>query len=328
MIKKIISIFCIFSVIVLFSACASTDNAQKEDSSLQIVTTIFPVYDWTNNILGDNPSGVQTTMLLDSGVDLHSFQPTTEDMMKISECDLFIYVGGESDDWVDDALKNTNNKDMIVINLLDALGDQAREEELKEGMEAEAHEDVHGEEEEGPEYDEHIWLSPKNAQALCKVIQEAVVSLDPDNSKTYESNLTAYTEKINELDGEYAKAIKSSPEKTLLFGDRFPFRYLTEEYGLDYYAAFAGCSAETEASFETILFLAKKVDELGLKNVCTIEGSDQKIAKTIIENTKTKDQKILTMDSMQSVTAGDADEGASWISIMESNLDVIKEALK
>ncbi len=328
--RKIICIFCMIFIAAFFTACGSGEAPKEESSAPQIVTTIFPEYDWVNNILGDNPAGAEVTMLLDSGVDLHSFQPTSEDMMKIANCDMFIYVGGESDEWVEDALKEATNEDMIVINLLESLGDQAREEEIKEGMEAEDEhaEGEEAEEEEGPEYDEHVWLSLKNAETLCGVIEEAIASMDPDNAATYEANLAAYTEQIKALDAEYSKAVKDAPMKTLLFGDRFPFRYLTDEYGLDYYAAFVGCSAETEASFETITFLSGKVDELGLNSVCTIEGSDQKIAETIVQNTKDKDQKILTMNSMQSVTAADVEEGASWLAIMESNLEVLKEALQ
>ena len=278
-------------------------------------------------------------MLLDNGVDLHSYQCTAEDIMKISDCDMFIYVGGESDTWVDDALKEAVNKDMVVINLMDVLEDSVKEEEMVEGMqdgehnhdheEGEEHEHEHEEaEEDEEEYDEHVWLSIRNAVAIVESIEEGLEKIDSENAETYKANADVYVEKLNELDGKYTEAVENAEKDTILFGDRFPFRYMVDDYGLNYYAAFSGCSAETEASFKTITFLAGKVDELGLKAVLTIENSDQTIAKTIIENTETKDQEILTLDSMQSTTSKDVENGVTYLSIMESNLEVLKEALK
>lgn len=319
------------------SACSSGGQPAADTGRIQIVTTIFPEYDWVMNILGDNPSEADVTMLLDTGVDLHSFQPTAADILKISTCDLFIYVGGESDEWVDDALQEATNKDMIVINLLDVLGDAVKEEEVIEGMQEEDHEhededDEHDEDhdhEDGEvEYDEHVWLSLKNAAVLVNSISDAIQKLDPDNAESCKKNTAAYIEKLNALDAEYQAAVSSFSYKTLLFGDRFPFRYLVDDYGLDYYAAFVGCSAETEASFETITFLSQKVDELSLPAVLTIEGTDHRIAETIVQNTQAKDQQILTLDSMQSVTAKDVENGTTYLSIMEKNLSVLKDALK
>lgn len=342
--KKILTILiaALFAVSIL-SACggqggASSDSsaqAQPEGEKLKIVTTIFPIYDWIDQVLGENAPHAEVTLLLDNGVDLHSYQPTVDDIMTISTCDLFVYVGGESDAWVADALKEAMNPDMVVVNLLEALGDSAKEEEIKEGMQEEEHEDgEHAEEhtdgeqeEEEPEYDEHVWLSLKNAEVLCTKIEEALETLDPDCVDIYQNNLEAYLGEMEALDAKYSETVESAKLKTLLFGDRFPFRYLTDDYGLDYYAAFVGCSAETEASFETIMFLAEKVNELSLHSVITIEGSDHRLAETIVQSTNTKDQKILSLDSMQSTTAKDVTEGASYLSVMEHNLEVLKEAL-
>ncbi|MCR5294477.1 MAG: metal ABC transporter substrate-binding protein [Lachnospiraceae bacterium] len=309
---------------------------------LQIVASIFPEYDWVMNVLGSKADRADVTLLLDSGVDLHSYQPTADDILTISTCDLFIYVGGESDAWVDDALKESVNKEMLVINLLDVLGNAVKEEESVEGMqetehaheheEGEEHKHEEGEEHEreegGIEYDEHVWLSLKNAAVLVNSIADALQTLDADNADAYKANAAAYIEKLDALDAAYADAVEAAPIKTLLFGDRFPFRYLTDDYGLDYYAAFAGCSAETEASFETVTFLAGKVDELSLHSILTIEGNDRRIAETIAANTASKDQQILTLDSMQATTAEDIAEGAAYLSVMESNLEILKEALK
>ena len=202
---------------------------------------------------------------------------------------------------------------MIVIDLLDELGDAVKEEELVEGMEGEEEEEE-GEEEEGPEYDEHVWLSLKNA---------AVAKADPENADTYRENASSYIDALNALDAEYESAVSSSDTNILLFGDRFPFRYLTDDYNLDYYAAFIGCSAETEASFETITFLAGKVDECGLTSIMTIEGSDKKIAETIRDNTSSKDQEIRTLDSMQSVTSADIANGVTYLSLMKEIYGII-----
>ena len=306
------------------SACgAGKSGDESEKDKLKIVTTIFPEYDWVMNILGENKTGAEVTMLLDKGVDMHSYQISAQDIMKISSCDMFIYVGGESDEWVEDALKEAKNKDMIVIDLLEELGDKVKEEEVKEGMQEE---DEHDHEEE-TEYDEHVWLSVKNAGFLTQRISEKLQKMDEKNAEKYKANTKAYVEKLEALDSKYSEAVSGAKTKTLLFGDRFPFRYLTDDYGLDYYAAFVGCSAETGASFETITFLAGKTDELSLPVVMTIEGTDHRIAETIINNTEKKDQKILTMDSMQSVTSKDVKGGVTYLSVMEKNLEVLKEAL-
>lgn len=503
--KKYISILlaAVMAVGCLAGCGQKNSNEQADntdDGKLKVVTTIFPEYDWVKEIAGDEISNIDLTMLLDNGVDLHSYQPTSEDILKISDCDLFVYVGGESDSWVDDALKNATNKDMQVINLLDVLKDSIKTEESMPGMQAEeghnhgyAHfedsdvqdrtlsdwdgdwqsvypylqdgvldevmekkaesgektaeeykeyyengyktdvsqitidaenntmcfvkngvaskatyeykgyqiydyesgsrgvryffeatsgdadapkyvqfsdhgiapgkaehfhiyagndgfdalseemenwptyypADMSGKEiaedmleHEEKEYDEHVWLSLKNAQTLCKAIAEALETADPEHKDVYAANVDSYLEKLSSLDGQYQDAVANASQKTLLFGDRFPFRYMVDDYGLKYYAAFAGCSAESEASFETISFLAKKVDELGLKNIMTIENSDQKIAKTIRDNTKDKNQEILSLDSMQSITSEDVKNGTTYLSVMESNLDVLKKAMQ
>ena len=314
------------------SAC---NIPNSKGDKLQIVTTIFPEYDWTREILGKNPANAEVTMLLDNGIDLHSYQPTAQDLIKISDCDLFIYVGGESDEWVGRALEQSTNKDMVVINLLESLGDKAKEEEVKEGMQGEEehdhdHEDHDHdhEEEEEVEYDEHVWLSLKNASAICETIEKGIEKIDPANASTYKENLASYKAKLNSLDTDYKAAVDASAIKTLVFGDRFPFRYMVDDYGLDYYAAFVGCSAETEASFETIVFLAGRIDELGLYSVLTIEGNDHRIAETVIANTTAKNQKILTMNSLQSTTSRDVTNGTSYLTVMTENLNTLKEALK
>lgn len=347
------------------SDAGSSQNSDSSNSQrLQVVATIFPEYDWVKEILGDQADNVDLTLLLGNGTDMHSFQPTMADILKVSTCDVFIYVGGESDSWVADVLKGAGNPKRKAINLMDVLGDQAKEEEVVEGMQdedghthveadsADAHDsDADSDKErtesevtedsshdseghshdEGTdddlEYDEHVWLSLKNASLFCDTIASTLADADPEHAQLYQQNAAAYEEKLATLDQDYQTTVDGSQSKTLLFADRFPFRYLTDDYNLTYYAAFTGCSAETDASFETITFLAGKLDELKLPVVLTIENSDQKVAKAVIENTNTRDQKILTLNSMQSVTAQDVEEGTTYLSIMENNLQILKEAL-
>ena len=322
------------------------EDAKDPNKKISIVTTIFPEYDWVREIVGNHADKFEITYLMNKGVDLHSYQASAEDIAKVSSADLFIYVGGESDTWAEDAIAEATNKDMKVINLLNSLGSDVKEEEVVEGMAAEDEHDHdhseeakdhdhseedkdhdHAKEGEEVEYDEHVWLSLKNAQKLVMDIEANIESLDPDNAADYAANAQAYVKKLEELDKEYKKAVDESNLKYILVGDRFPFRYLVDDYGLKYSAAFVGCSAETEASFDTITFLAGKLDELGLKNVVTIENSNQKIAKTIIENTKNKDQGLLVLNSLQSVSQKDIDGGLTYLSVMKDNLEVLKKAL-
>ena len=335
--KKITALLlALFMLVGALAGCGKQNDTNQTDK-LSIVTTIFPEYDWVREILGDKADNAEITMLLDNGVDLHSYQPTADDIVKISDCDLFIYVGGESDEWVEDALRNAANRNMKVINLLEVLGDSVKTEEIVEGMQeeeyehedAEEHEHEDAEEHEHEEEaDEHVWLSLKNAKMLVRVISKALQELDPDNKDIYAANADAYVKKLSALDTEYQAAVDAASNKTILFGDRFPFRYLVDDYGLRYYAAFVGCSAETEAGFETISFLAKRVDELKLPCVLTIEGAQHKIAETVVRNTTAKNQRVLTMDSMQSTTSKDVKNGTTYLSVMEKNLSVLKEALR
>ena len=317
------------------SACSNNDvnhNSQtpaannSDTKKLKIIATIFPEYDWVKTILGEKSDEIDLTMLAGNGADLHSYQPSIDDILKISTCDMFIYVGGESDKWVNEALAQATNKNMMVINLLDVLGDKVKSEEIVEGMEHEDddHDEDHDHEE---EFDEHVWLSLNNAEIICDKIAESLEKLDAANADIYRANVNSYKEKLASLDAQYKAVVNDSTTKTILFGDRFPFRYMTDDYGLNYYAAFTGCSAETEASFETVIFLAGKINEFNLNSILTIEGGDKKIAETIKNNTATKDQKILTLNSLQGITYKDVENGITYLSVMTDNLNIIKEAL-
>lgn len=316
--KYILAVF----LCAALAACGTTDSkeeAETSEKSLSIVATIFPAYDWVREILGENPGNVHLTFLLDSGTDMHSYQPTAADMVKIAECDLFVYTGGESDRWTADAIRESVNPDLTPLSLMDVLSDSVREEEIIEGMQAE--------EEEETEYDEHVWLSLSRAEKAVETIAGVIAEKDPENAQTYRDNADAYIQKLEDLDNQYRECVNNSEVRTLVFADRFPFRYLTDDYGIQYYAAFAGCSAETEASFETIRFLASKMDELDLTRVMTIENSDEKIARTVIESTEKKDMTILHLDSMQSTDARAVSSGTTYLSLMRDNLAVLQEAL-
>ncbi len=331
-------------------------SIEKGNSNkISIVCTTFPQYDWVKNILGEEAERFNVTLLLDNGVDMHSYQPAVKDIATAGSSDLFIYVGGESDTWVEDALKEAKNKDLKAINLMETLGNSVKEEEVVEGMQEEreslghsheksskekqeqtqkeSHEnsqEINGQKEaadEEPEYDEHIWLSIRNAEIMVKNIEKAIEQLDSDNAKVYQNNAENYIKKLDTLDKQYANTIQNAKYKAILFGDRFPFRYMADDYDLKCYAAFAGCSAETMAGFETVTFLAKKADELRLPVILTIENSDGRIAEAVKSNTTKKNQKILAMNSLQSVTKEQLADGITYLQVMQENLSVLSEAL-
>lgn len=353
--NKIISIIIIIILFAgFFSSCANKEDetsvSQKSEGEneisekqLSVVSTIFPQYDWARQILGEDNENIDLTLLVDKGVDLHNFQPSADDIVKISSCDMFLYVGGESDAWVDDILNTAVGNGTVVINLLDVIGDEVKQEEQKEGMEhshdhedeeehghedEEEHEEHAEEEEHGEsEVDEHVWLSFNHAEVICNYIADELSKMDQQNADAYHENAQKYIDELRTMDQKYQDVVENASFDILLFGDRFPFRYLVDDYGLDYYAAFSGCSAETEASFETIAFLAGKVDEENLGYIVTIDSSNQSLAETIKENTSGKNQEIIALDSMQSVTGEDIKNGVTYLSIMEKNLAVLEQAL-
>ncbi|WP_276709340.1 metal ABC transporter substrate-binding protein [Eubacterium ruminantium] len=349
--KIVILILAAAEIILNVTACG---KKSKDSGKVEIVCTIFPEYDWAKELVKGKEDKFNVTLLMGNGTDLHNFQPTSEDIMTISECDVFVYVGGESDTWVKDALKEAKNKNMKVIKLMDVLSGRVAEEETVEGMQddddhddahgddgdddhedAHDHDEAHGDDthedaHDHDEYDEHVWLSVRNAKIIVEALAKEISSVDKakDDADAINENLNEYLKKLDELDGKYKEAVAAGNKNTVIFGDRFPFRYLVDDYNLDYYAAFSGCSAETEASFETITFLAKKVDETGVNVVLMIDGSDESIARTIINSTNKKDKKILVMNSMQAVTKKDINAGSTYLDIMTENLGVLTEALK
>lgn len=297
----------------------------SSDGKPSIVCTAFPQYDWTLNILGDRASEFNVTLLNHQGADMHSFQPTAENMVSIAKCDLFIHIGGYSESWVPSALESAGNEKTEILTLLDYVDVKA--EEFTEGMEHNHDHDHDHDDHSDEELDEHMWLSLRCAQDACDAILKSICKLDPENALIYEKNALAYSEKLQTIDKSYEYAVSHASKNVLLFADRFPFRYMTDDYNLEYLAAFPGCSAETEASFETILYLSEEMEAHQLTCAIILEGSKTDFAKTVIGNAKVENPRILTLNSMQSINQRDIDAGTCYLTIMEENLAVLKEAL-
>lgn len=308
--KKFISVILI-GIFSLLTLCSCGNTASKTEG-LSIVCTTFPQYDYLKNIIGSEEN---LTLLIDNGGDLHSYEPTAQDIIRIGSADLFVYVGGNSDKWVESTLKSANNPDLKTLALTEIV--ETYKEEYVAGMEHEHHNDHAA-------TDEHVWLSLRNAAKITQALCNAVCEIDKENEQIYKKNAADYIAQLNALDIEYTAVISSAKRNTLVFADRFPFRYLIEDYSLEYYAAFAGCSSESEASFQTMAFLINKTKELGIPLVMTIDGSDGSIAKTVCEETGAKSAEL---DSCQSVSSADIKNGTSYINIMKNNLEVLREAL-
>ena len=315
--KKLLAILvilcCVLSLVAVMSAC-EPDN--WDNGNLNIVTTIYAEYDWTMNVLGEHADEVNVKYLL-NGMDMHSYTGTFKDVYYVTTCDLLVYVGGESDEWVEKALKQSKNDNMIVIKLLDVIDDALHE---ADGIE--------GNQDEDDAMDEHVWLSLKRAQVAVNAIAEALATLMPEDADDLQSNATNYCQQLVELDGQYAEVVSSSATDTLVIADRFPFVYLFDDYGLGYYAAFAGCASSTDPNTTTIYALADKLDELNAKVIIITETGSEKVAKGVRDRTKNKNQKILTLNSVQSVSSKDRKKGVTYLSLMKGNLEVLREALQ
>ena len=318
MLKKIFS--AVLGMALVFSAAGCSQTSRTSSKDLKVVCATAPLYDWTKNIT-EGTDSTDLSLIIGNGTDLHSFQPSASDIISIKSADVLIYVGGESDGWIRDALKETVNKNQQVVCLMDVLKDSVVEEEVVEGMQGEDEEEGEGEEE-GPEYDEHVWMSLRLTRKSCKAIEEALEKVSSKDAAKYKANLESYDAKLSALDKQYEEMVKGARLNTMIVPDRYPFRYLAKDYKLKYSAAFVGCSAETEASFETVKFLADKVKELDPKAVLIIENSDGKLAKTVLETAGKSSVKVEVLDSMQSCGA-DLD----YIRTMTENLEKLKTAL-
>ncbi len=313
---------------VMLSGCAVT--AKKADSGkISIVATIFPQYDFARRIAGDR---ADVTMLLKPGMEAHSYEPSPKDIIGISKCDLFLNVGGESESWLDSVLESADNPDMRIISAMDCV--ETIEEETSEGMQSREHHHEHEEENESDsdhhdedeeeEYDEHVWTSPMNAIAIVNAINAALCELDPDNAEFYCANTNEYVAELTELDNAFRETVAASERHLLVFGDRFPLLYFVREYGLDYYAAFPGCAAETEPSAATVAFLIKTVRHEKVPVILYIELSNHKVADAVAESTGTRTAQFNTCHN---ISAKDFAAGESYLSLMRANVDILREAL-
>ena len=318
MVKKIFSAVLGMTLVLGAAGCSQTPGTSSK--GLKVVCATAPLYDWTRNIT-EGTDSTDLSLIIGNGTDLHSFQPSAADIIAIKSADVFVYVGGESDGWIRDALKETANKNQQVVCLMDVLKDSIVEEEVVEGMQGEGEKEDEGEDE-GPEYDEHVWMSLRLTRKSCKAIEEALEKVSAKDAAKFKANLESYDAKLASLDKQYEEMVKGARLNTMIVPDRYPFRYLAEDYKLKYSAAFVGCSAETEASFETVKFLADKVKELEPKAVLIIDNSDGKLAKTVLETAGKTDVKTEVLDSMQS-----CGKDLDYLKTMTDNLEKLKAAL-
>ncbi len=307
-------------LIIAVTGLCSCGGTGENTEGIQIVCTVFPYYDWVKN-LTKGIDNVNVTLLLNSGVDLHSYQPAAKDIVTISSADIFIYTDGTSDKWVTDVLKTSQNEDAVILPMMSNLP-----EESLYCVEAIGEEEHHHEgEEHNHANDEHIWLSVRNAMKLSEIIKNALCDIDSENAEIYKANFTKYYSELQKLDEAYAQTLGECQKNTVVFADRFPFIYLVNDYGLSYHAAFSGCSAESEASFETVRRLANEIDSLGLSHIFITETSDGSVANTVKDSTKDKNQEILTLNALQSVTKDRLT--VSYVDVMTENLAILKKAL-
>ncbi len=433
--KRFITAIALCAIMLLTSCASTTDGqaqGQNETGKLSIVASTFYEYDWLLQVLGDRKDDFDVTLLLDSGSDMHSFEPSVQDIVTVSSADLFIYNGGHSQTWVSDTIASPMNDNFRSINIMDSLGDSVQAEVTVEGMQVgsaesaefsydeemydffapcceltccldgtETHErsdsfevdvdgtllrfihpttgeiveytedndsfkfaadgallgiilpktesdsaeqshehdhdeDAHDHDEDAHDHDhdqghahddEHVWLSLNNAMAICAIIGEEVAKLDPDNATVYIDNAENYIQVLSDLHIEYENAIATAARDTLIFADRFPFLYMMQDYDINYYAAFQGCAAETEATFETVKFLSEKIDELEVEKLLIIDNGLTELAETVIENSETKNAETLILHSMQTVTQEEIAAGATYYNYMHENLETLKLAL-
>ena len=312
MLKKTSLLFAVVAAVC--AAVAAEPAPARTPTRARIVAETFPIYDWTRQILGERLDMTDLVLLQHGGADLHGYSPSAADLRKIASCDLFVFVGGGSDAWAERALTRQGGPNRRVRILMKTFGIKPHDHEAHEH---DAHEH---------NTDEHVWLSLRHATTLVKAIADDIAALDPANAATYRANAKAYCERLAGLDRAYAKAVADAKRKAILVADRFPFRHLADDYGITHYAAFSGCSAESEASFKTVARLAKKVDELELPVILVIEGSNHRLAETVRRTTKSHNQRILTLNSLQSV-GGEAAKTTHYIDVMAQNLDTLKAAL-
>lgn len=325
-IKKVCSVLLSILLLIPFLFGCSKSIQKNNPHTFDIICTTFPHYDWMRQIIGDT-EGVTLSLLISNGTDPHSYEPTIADIAALNHSDMVVLVGGDSDTWIKEALAQSENKDLIQVKLNEMEGVTLQKITSESGHNhAHEHEHEHDGHDHSP-YDEHIWLSLRNAAACVRGLTSTLANHDPTHAESYQANADRYLQALEDLDRRYVEAVASAAKRELLFADRFPFIYLTEDYGLHVHAAFDGCTTDVNASFATIVSLAKEVSELCVTKIMVTEASDQKLAEAVIRATERSDLSILAMNSLQSITNQGIQDGATYLSIMEENLSVLKEAL-
>ena len=322
--KRLFALLLALTLAVSLVGCGPRQRA--EDGKLQVVCTVFPYYDFARQIGGDD---VDVTLLVAAGKETHSFEPTPLDVITLSESDVFLYNGGESEAWVEDILSAAGENIAVTLPLMPQVS--ALAEEWAEGMEG-GHDDHdhdhdsedHSHDSDDIEYDEHVWTSPVLAKTLCQAICDALCQADPAHQEGYQSRLTDYLAQLDQLDEAFRDTVAAGQRRLLVFGDRFPLLYFCKEYGLGYRAAFHGCASDTEPSLATLKYLIDKVEEAHIPVVYTIELSSRKVAQAIAETTGAK---VLTFQSCQTVSRQDMEAGATYLSLMWENVEALKEGL-
>ena len=305
----------LLAAVMMLSLCGCTASYEKSDK-LQVVCTLFPYYDFARQIGGDN---VDVTLLVAAGKETHSFEPTPLDVIRVSKADVFLYSGGESEQWVDGILSSAGKDIPVTAAMMDLVDLQS--EEIVEGMQVNEHENEDSDE---IEYDEHIWTSPVIAQSICWGICGALCKADWDHAEDYVARTDAYVAQLGELDAAFREVVENGQRNTLVFGDRFPLLYFCKTYGLSYRAAFHGCASDTEPSLATLKFLIDKVNDEQIPVVYTIELSSQKVAQAVAETTGAK---VVTFQSCQQVSRDDFNSGVTYLDLMWDNVDALKEGL-
>ena len=328
--KKILSLLLgVCLLITVLSGCTPNNGNAQSSDKISVISTIFAPYDFIKQIVDDR---AQVSMLLPPGTESHSYEPTPQDIIKIQNCDVFVYVGGDSDVWIHEVLESMDTSNMKIITLMDCV--EVVEEEIVEGMEDDhdhSHDENehHGEENhehsEKHEYDEHVWTSPQNARRIVQKISDALCGTDPTNAVVYKQNTDTYIAQLDELDAKFQAVVDNAARNTIIFGDRFPFRYFADAYDLAYFAAFPGCATETEASAPTVAFLIDKVRAEGIPVIFHVELSNQEMANTISEETGAK---ILLFHACHNVTRDEMAQGITYIDLMNQNVENLEEALK
>ncbi len=316
--KKVISFFLLLMTLLSFTAC-NYDVKPVDTGKISIVTTIFPYYDFSKNIAGDK---AEITLLLSPGSEPHNYEPSPSDIVAVENCDIFIYNGGESDEWVESVLKSTQNDKMKILKMMDYV--TLLEEHSSEHNHDHAHENEEIEHSHGQGYDEHIWTSIKNAEILSSVIAETLSEIDEVNSSYYSEKENNYINNLDRLDKDFTNTVNNGERDVLVFGDRFPFLYFATDYNLHYEAAFPGCSSKTEPNISTVTHMIDFVRDEDIPVVFYLEFSNGKTAKLIAEDTGAK---TMQFSSCHNVTKEQFENEVSYISLMEQNLKALKEAL-